>query len=95
MINFLLTILEYMIWWLPILMLLTPVVWTIIYYSWYVDYKEKKEVECWERINRFFAKNADKYPEAATSFGMARFWHSQSGHSMMRKIKEAKFYEQA
>ena len=87
MINFLLTILEYAVWWVPILMLSAPIVWTIIYWNWYVDYKERKETERWERISKFFA---EEYP-----VGLARFWASPKGYDLMYKIKEAEFYEQA
>lgn len=73
-------------------MLLTPIIWTIIYFSWYVDYKERKETECWERISKFFTEHLDEYPEAAASWGMACFWHSQQGYDTMYKIKEAEFY---
>lgn len=85
-------ILYYAVWWVPILAFSTPIIWTIVYYAWYADYKERKEVECWERLSKFFAENADKYPEAAASFGMARFWSSPRGYDVMHKIKTAEYY---
>ncbi len=69
-------LLEYMVWWLPIFMFSAPIIWTILYYAWYADYKERKEAKCWERISKFFAENLDKYPDAAASFGMAEFFAS-------------------
>jgi hypothetical protein len=86
-------ILEYINWWLPILVLSAPIVWTIIYYAWYIDYKEKREELAWERIAQFFNENADKYPEAATSFGVARFLASDEGREVMYQVKKAE-YEQ-
>jgi len=91
--KILLLILEYINWWLPILLFSTPIIWTIIYYYWYLDYKERKEAECWDRISKFFAKNADKYPEAAEAFGAARFWASNDGYETMHKIKTAEYYD--
>lgn len=90
--RILIVILYYAIWWVPILALSAPVIWTIIYYAWYVDYKERKEAECWERINQFFTENADKYPDAAISFGMVRFWASPKGYDTMHRIKTAEYY---
>lgn len=69
-----------------------PIIWTIIYYAWYIDYKERKEAARWERISNFFAKHQDKYPEAAASFGMAGFFASKQGYDMMHRIKEAEYY---
>ena len=90
--TILIVILSYAIWWLPILMFSAPIIWTIVYYAWYLDYKERKEVESWERIEKFFAKNADKYPDAASSFGMARFWSIPKGYDAMHRIKTAEYY---
>jgi len=85
-------ILYYITWWFPILMLSIPVIWAIIYHSWYAGYRERKSKERWERIAKFFQKNADKYPSAATSFNAARFWGSKDGYSAMYEIKKAEFY---
>ncbi len=90
--NILIVILYYAIWWVPILMFSTPIIWTIVYYVWYVGYKERKEAESWERIGRFFAENIDKYPDAAISFSMARFWASPKGYDTMHRIKKAEYY---
>lgn len=90
--GILITILYYAIWWVPILAFSAPIIWTIIYYVWYLDYKERREVESWERISKFFSENADKYPEAAAGFGMAKFWSSRQGYDLMCKIKEAEYY---
>ena len=84
-------ILEYSIWWFPILCLSAPVIWAIIYHCWYYDYKQRKSEERWERIAAFFAKHRDKYPEAAASFGAARFWASKDGYKTMHGIKKAEY----
>jgi hypothetical protein len=70
---------------IPIALLLTNT-------RWYIRYKERKEAERWERISKFFAENADKYPDAAISFEMAKFWASPQGYDTMHKIKEAEYY---
>ena len=87
----LILILEYINWWFPILALSAPVLWAFIYHYWYYDYRKRKEAESWERINKFFAENADKYPEAAAFFGMARFWASPQGYDAMYQIKKAEY----
>ena len=87
-------ILEYIHWWFPILALSTPIIWAVIYHVWYVKYREQKEKERWERIQKFFDENADKYPEAAKSFQLARFWASKDGYDLMHTIKTAEYKEQ-
>ena len=84
-------ILDYMIWLLPVLAFSSPILWAFIYHYWYYDYRIRKEAESWERINKFFAENADKYPEAAVSFDMARFWASPQGYDAMYQIKKAEY----
>ena len=84
-------ILEYITWWFPIFCLLSPVIWAIIYHNWYKYYKERKSAERWERLSKFFVENADKYPEAATSFRMAKFHASPQGYDLMHKIKKAEY----
>lgn len=85
-------LLEWMVWWLPISMFLAPFIWAIIYHCWYADYKERKEAESWEKIAEFFAKNRDRFPDAASSFQMARFWASPQGHDLMRDMKTKEYY---
>lgn len=84
-------ILEYSIWWVPILAMSSPIIWTVIYHSWYVGYRERKQKERWERIIAFFTKHGDKYFDAAASFGVAKFWASNEGYKTMRRIKKAEY----
>ena len=80
-------LLEYITWWVPLLALLSPVIWAIIYHNWYKHYRQRKQDESWERIGAFFAKHSAKYPDAAASFGMAKFWASEQGDKPMYRIK--------
>ena len=86
-------VLEYITWWFPILCFSLPVIQTIIYYAWYVDYKKRKEEARWQRIEAFFTKNVNKYPDAAVSFKKARFWASPKGYDLMHKIKTIEYEE--
>ena len=83
--------LEYIGQWLPIIALSLPCLWAVIYHNWYYDWRKRKERERWERLARFFAKNSEKYPDAAASFGMARFFASEGGRDLMYKIKQQEF----
>ena len=85
-------ILEYAILLYIIALCLVPVVLVFLSTPWYINYKERKELESWEIIGKFFEENADEYPDAAISFGMARFWASKTGYNTMYKIKEAEYY---
>lgn len=87
-----LLILECVIWCYIAFLLAIPVLLVAKDTKWYIEYKKRKEAESWERISKFFAENADKYPEAAISFGMARFWASPQGYDTMYKIKMTEYY---
>lgn len=89
---FLLKLFEYFILCFIIFLLAIPVVLLASNTRWYFGYKARKEAESWERISKFFDENADKYPEAAASFGMARFWASPKGYDTMHKIKTVEYY---
>lgn len=93
MIRILYVILSYITWWFPILVFSLPFVWAIIYHNWYKYYRERKIAARWERLGAFFAKYGDKYPEAAASFCMARFWASPQGHDTMYHIKKSEYKE--
>ena len=84
-------ILEYVNWWLPVLAFSSPIIWAIVYHNWYKYYKERKEAESWERISKFFNEHQEQYPDAAASFGMARFWASPGGYNLMHKIKTVEY----
>lgn len=89
--EILFVILEHITWWFPALALSAPIIWAIIYHCWYVDYKKKKDTERAKRLDAFFVKYANKYPEAATSWGIAKFWASPQGHDVMREIKTVEY----
>ena len=90
--SILIAILDYAVWLVPIVMFSAPIVWTIVYYAWYLDYKDRKEAASWELISKFFTEHAEEYPDAAASFGMAEFYASPQGYDMVHRIKEAEYY---
>jgi len=93
MTRILIVVLEYITWWLPIFCLSLPIIWAFVYHYWYFDYKKRQNEARWKRLGEFFARNADKYPEAAGLFGLAKFWESKEGYDTMHTIKKAEYYK--
>ncbi len=73
----------HILWWLPALMMLSPVIWTIIYYSWYAPWKKRRHEACIARLDKFFAE----HPEHGFGWAAFKVLESPQGKEMMHKIE--------